>query len=756
MPKNIVLLSDGTGNSAGKLFKTNVWRLYQALDLARNNPDGTPAQIAYYHGGVGSSAFKPLAIIGGAFGWGLKRTVIDLYTYLCRNYRDGDRVYCFGFSRGAFTIRVLTGLINSKGLVEADSEDKLRYLATESFNSYRLTYKTFVRLERPFRFARNVANGIVGFVKPKAPEAARRMPDITFLGLWDTVAAYGLPFDELTRAWNAFFPLSVPDREPCKIVKRACHALALDDERNTFHPVLWNELNLQEQGAATRIRDERISQVWFAGMHASVGGGYPDDALANISLAWIMDQAALAKLQFRPDEHKRIAESADENGKLHDSRVGLGGAYRYLPRKLAVLTNDVDDPDNQVVIRRPKIHESVFKRIKDGPDAYAPIVLPSSYSVVDAKGAIHDLPDSDASTELLEGRQRARDRANLQERVWDIVWYRRVVYFTSIFVSAALVLFPFFLPATDACEGRWCGVSWIVNAVGLVLPGVAAPWLDAWATHPAEFLALLAAFSLLLYLGGALSRRIADRMRSIWMRAPGTPAPAPGGWLYRMRTSAVYQWLWKRTKWGVLPMIAGSIAAIFIAAGVNQALFALLNSAGAVCAPSAGIQPDRDRLTNAMFTTDTVCWASGFLAREGVRYRITLDIAGRWQDDLIVTDVNGFGREKISGAMFPLLLVRRHLGEPWFKPIVRIGNLGNDEYPLYHSDALNKDTADRMTAEFTARRSGEVFLFVNDAVLAGPVSWQLFYGNNLGSATVTIVPRGVPKATRAGTRQSPE
>jgi uncharacterized protein (DUF2235 family) len=90
MAKNIVLLSDGTGNSAGKVFKTNVWRWYQALDLAQNNPDGTPAQIAYYDGGVGSSAFKPLAIIGGAFGWGLKRNVIDLYTYLCRNYQDGD------------------------------------------------------------------------------------------------------------------------------------------------------------------------------------------------------------------------------------------------------------------------------------------------------------------------------------------------------------------------------------------------------------------------------------------------------------------------------------------------------------------------------------------------------------------------------------------------------------------------------------------------------------------------------------------
>ncbi|HYC45959.1 MAG TPA: DUF2235 domain-containing protein, partial [Burkholderiales bacterium] len=91
-PKNIVLLSDGTGNSAGKLFKTNVWRLYQALDLTPPDTPGRPEQIAYYDDGVGSSSFRPLALLGGAFGWGLKRNVIDLYTFLCRNYRDGDDI----------------------------------------------------------------------------------------------------------------------------------------------------------------------------------------------------------------------------------------------------------------------------------------------------------------------------------------------------------------------------------------------------------------------------------------------------------------------------------------------------------------------------------------------------------------------------------------------------------------------------------------------------------------------------------------
>lgn len=113
--KNIVLLSDGTGNSSAKLMKTNVWRTYEALDLT------TGDQVALYDNGVGTSSFRPLAVLGGALGWGLKRNVLNLYTFACRNYVDrgspaaSDAIFTFGFSRGAFTIRVLIGLIESQG-----------------------------------------------------------------------------------------------------------------------------------------------------------------------------------------------------------------------------------------------------------------------------------------------------------------------------------------------------------------------------------------------------------------------------------------------------------------------------------------------------------------------------------------------------------------------------------------------------------------------------------------------------------------
>ncbi len=105
--KHIVVFSDGTGNSSAKFFKTNVWRLYQAVDASELAAgEGRVRQVVDYDsGGVGTSTFKPLAILGGAFGVGLKRNVLDLYRFICRHYEPGDRIYAFGFSRGAFTIR---------------------------------------------------------------------------------------------------------------------------------------------------------------------------------------------------------------------------------------------------------------------------------------------------------------------------------------------------------------------------------------------------------------------------------------------------------------------------------------------------------------------------------------------------------------------------------------------------------------------------------------------------------------------------
>ena len=131
--------------------------------------------------------------------------------------------------------------------------------------------------------------------------------EIEFLGLWDTVDAYGLPVDELTRAIDGFvWPLTMRDLNLNPRVKRARHALALDDERNTFHPRLWNEEPQPGKPGTgvpggnqktTHIDDERISQVWFAGVHSNIGGGYPDDSLSHVSLEWMMSEASKPRME---------------------------------------------------------------------------------------------------------------------------------------------------------------------------------------------------------------------------------------------------------------------------------------------------------------------------------------------------------------------------------------------------------------------------------------------------------------------------
>ncbi len=760
MPKNIVLLSDGTGNSAGKLSSTNVWRLYQALDLSKS-PAGPASreQIAYYDDGVGTSSFKPLAILGGAFGWGLKRNVIDLYTFLCWNYQPGDQIYCFGFSRGAFTIRVLTGLIHFHGLVNPNehkgSKEKLRQSATRAFRAFR--HECVEKKSWLVRYGWTLGKKAADLCRLDSyqPKESPERLEITFLGLWDTVAAYGLPIDELTRAWDFIFPLSAPDRNLMKNVKRACHALALDDERNTFHPVLWNEENFPDKH---RIQDEKITQVWFCGMHSNVGGGYPDDALAYVTLDWIMGMAEQAGLRFKADDCKEIEEKADSYGKMEDSRRGLGGTYRYLPRKLEALTHDIDDKENKVVIERPKIHESVLKRIGSGTDGYAPIVLPPRYAVVTADGDIHAMPGSTGSQATpppapgqscpIEHETQAKNRSHLQEKVWDLVWRKRVAYFASVIVAGLLVAFPLYRPATVACEGFFCAFSPVISSIGAFLPGFVSPWLKAYQSHPGTFILLMGLLCALIYRGSRLQGRIFDRMRTLWApfrEQPGSAlqeiSPEPNTGIYRLRTHPLYRRFFKLMKRYVLPIGFGLAALLLILAIIDKGFFNMMNSAGFICTPTGSGALRQDSLEKGAFPSNAPCWASGVELKQGKRYRIslTVDPKGAWMDGDIPAGIGGL--KETPPVMSLGLPIRRHLSEPWFEPIARIGSHGNDEYPLNPADgSVSNGKTDKLIAEITARRDGELFLFVNDAVLPVPKAWQGFYSNNQGTATVTVQP----------------
>jgi uncharacterized protein (DUF2235 family) len=410
--RNIIVLSDGTGNSAAALFRTNVWKLYKALRLEDPKPLEHPRQLAFYDDGVGSSSFKPLALIGGVFGVGLARNVRELYAFVCRTYRPGDKIYVFGFSRGAFTVRILAGLILREGIVPFEGDEaKLQRDVRAAYRSYRSgraidpktgklrrRFGTLLRLEIPGRWMRDAIialwNGWRGYepyssVKSRMAKAGLASPRIAFVGVWDTVAAYGLPIHELTVAVDKLlWPLSMPDNDLGKDVGRAMHALSLDDERRSFHPELWNEgapRNALDKPAPNegrpsgRIGDERLSQVWFSGVHSDVGGGYPDDAVSYAPLKWIMDGAEKAGLRFNRRICAEYAALGDENGVVHDSRGGVAGYYRYAPRRIDALAKPQrKDPSRRrkVAIERVKIHESALRRIRVGQDGYAPISLP--------------------------------------------------------------------------------------------------------------------------------------------------------------------------------------------------------------------------------------------------------------------------------------------------------------------------------------------------------------------------------------------
>ena len=234
--------------------------------------------------------------------------------------------------------------------------------------------------------------------------------------------------------WNRrlVWPLSMPNYGLSKDVKRARHALALDDERDTFHPLLWDEQHeyrLIQQGT---VKADRLQQVWFAGMHSDVGGGYPDDALAHVPLEWMIAEAKATGLRFNDDAMAIIERTMNESGPIHDSRRGLAGYYRYQPRKMSARVEPRDpstlimqDPDlDHGLLRSVHVHASVLNRIRRGADCYAPIVLPRDYEVV---GPVQGAPETAAE---------AATRAT-QEYVWNQVWRKRLTFAN---VAASLIL----------------------------------------------------------------------------------------------------------------------------------------------------------------------------------------------------------------------------------------------------------------------------------------------------------------------------
>jgi uncharacterized protein (DUF2235 family) len=512
MAKNIVLLSDGTGNSSATPFKTNVWRLYNNLDLAGD------AQIAFYDNGVGSAANIISRIVGCIFGYGLKRNILDIYGYLCRNYQPGDQIYGFGFSRGAFTIRMMMGMVKRRGLLSftGDARSFERQINAE-YRAYRLALARNEQADgrRGPRASPHIICWIIagwnwlcalGLSVP----VRTRVEHVRFIGVWDTVDAYGMPIEEIRTGYDKYlFPMTFRDHRLWSAVEFARHALSLDDERATFHPVLWDERG-EPEGA------QRILQLWFAGAHADVGGGYPDDRLAHVPLAWMMEEAETAGLLFRQDALAQVRAVADALAPAHDSRKGAGLYYRYKPRRALRSHGDTTAP--------VRLHNSVAQRILQSGNSYAPVAI---------RGA----------AETLHGGAVAAINSNsdARETAQDYIWWRRLSYFAALAQSLVLVASPKIplvywapgelMPRIERAEGFTARflcvlVERAANLLQSWLPAIADPWINVFRAVPVRVL-ILVAFVALIW---RWSARLDSRIHYFSLAAHGqvNAPPAPG------------------------------------------------------------------------------------------------------------------------------------------------------------------------------------------------------------------------------------
>ena len=286
-PRHIVLCLDGTWNSTYDrkyredgttvLKPTNVLKLCRAV-LPGSAEQGE--QLAYYDVGVGSlakyrgTANRLLALtdkgLGGAYGAGFEGNIEDALHFLVFNYREGDEVYIFGFSRGAATARALTRFLDWSGGLPTKRD---AYYLPELFREYIAVHGAGSSSQAISRI-----NNRRTTEKRNRPLDDFRRVNVQYLGVWDTVMALGSRFKAKGTSTSPTSKSFHVDVRPALCVKHARQALAIDEERYDFRPEIWTD----------HTPEQKLEQRWFAGVHSNVGGGYPNDGLANVAFHWIL------------------------------------------------------------------------------------------------------------------------------------------------------------------------------------------------------------------------------------------------------------------------------------------------------------------------------------------------------------------------------------------------------------------------------------------------------------------------------------
>jgi uncharacterized protein (DUF2235 family) len=392
MPKNIVVCCDGTSNEFDAA-RTNVVKLYQMLV---HDPK---VQATYYHPGLGTmeaagalTAFSRwwTKLAGFAFGYGLKNDIRDIYVYLMNHYEEGDKVFLFGFSRGAYTVRAVAALLHLYGLIRRGNE---------ALVPYAIRMMRRINKQNAGRDAESDKSGvahtlIVAQQFKQTFSACECKP--YFVGVWDTVNSVG---------WVEN-PLRLPFTGHNPSIEVGRHALAIDERRAFFQPNLWRP---KEKPQRTGPRD--LLQVWFPGSHGDVGGGYPewDSGLAKVALEWMLREAQAKGLITDPAREAHIMgrgpryAKPDPTATLHDElKASLKWRLlQFFPKKQWRRKRDggrdiwiekrvFDLSGWRKIPPRAHIHEAAYARgpaysAKLPPEAIRASTLPSPHAEQSAK-----------------------------------------------------------------------------------------------------------------------------------------------------------------------------------------------------------------------------------------------------------------------------------------------------------------------------------------------------------------------------------
>ena len=326
--KRLIVCCDGTWQSQDNIDPTNVLKIAQAVKpMAVDELGNIIPQVLYYDQGIGvvpsrggtQSLFKGVGdsiekLGGGAFGWSIDEKIEEAYIFLCLNYCPGDEIYLFGFSRGAYTVRSLAGLINCSGLLQRPDIGK----TGTAYKIYRLSDDRERQLEAE---------------KFRQINAAPQV-EIKFLGCWDTVGALGIPDFTPLLLVDDFFNVKYQfhDTELSTIIQNARHAIAIDEKRSAFNVTIMKP----GQGFTGTL-----GQVWFPGDHSSVGGGTKENlGLSNAALKWMAEQAGQLGLDLELD----LAENTEYiNSKIPLKNNCIWNSIGERERNITKLNDELDN-----------------------------------------------------------------------------------------------------------------------------------------------------------------------------------------------------------------------------------------------------------------------------------------------------------------------------------------------------------------------------------------------------------------------------